>query len=492
MKLSKLVNANEYIRLSGDLQCEISTVTTDVECKTENALLIIIKDDTVTNIMDWDRRFSAIICTEEIFEELFGKCNVTLVAVESPRRAWAMTESRIRAIDYSKMKFVAVTGTNGKSTTARMIQAMLGAEGAKTGFIGTGAIESLGIRISDTFYSMTTPDPNILYEAIRRMEDDAVEYIVMEVSSHALHFEKTAAIPFEISLFTNISPEHLDFHNTIEDYTKTKLKLLQQSKLVIMNIDDHRLRSVYENITTPKRSFGILWDSECKATDLKDNGFDGFRFIYREADFSFLAKSSLVGKFNIYNALGSLSAAIAIGVPPCIAKSALSSFKGIKGRVECVYDEKIRAIIDYAHSEEAFRALLSSIRTYTQNDLIVLFGCGGERYRGKRATMGHIAQSYANLTYLTADNPRGEPLTRIFDDVISGFDNNCNYILIPDRAEAIRRAILDAKDGDTILLVGKGAEEYNIDASGYHSFSERETLLSAIEEREALRGESRA
>ena len=492
MKLSKLINTDEYVRLSGDPKCEISVITTNAEYESENALLIILKDTSLSGIRESCLRFSAIICAESLFEELCGRYDGTLVAVKSPRLAWAMAESRIRAIDYAKMKFVAVTGTNGKTTTARLIQAMLEAGGAKTGFIGTGFIESLGVKLSDQFYSMTTPDPNVLYPAIKKMEMDGVDYVIMEVSSHALYFEKTAPIHFELSLFTNISPEHLDFHGTIEEYTATKLKLIPQSKLAVLNIDDHRLRAIYENIKERKRSFGVVWDSDCRATDLDERGFEGFRFIYREKDFSFLAVSPLVGKFNIYNALGAFSAAIALGVPPCIAKSSLLNFEGVRGRFECVYKGKIRVIIDYAHSEEAFRALLSSARAYTSGRLTVLFGCGGERYREKRAVMGSIAEISSDLIYLTSDNPRGEPPERIFDDIISGFSKNCGYKLIPDRAEAIRRAILDSKDGDTIFLVGKGAEEYNLDASGYHIFNEREILMSAIEEREAKKNESRA
>ena len=490
MKLSDLIKNDEYVRLSGELSREVTGITTDPEYRGNANLLIIIKNGTNIGPKDLDARFSAIICDDGTFDALSLECECTLISVSSPRRALAMAESRIREIDYSRMKFVAVTGTNGKTTTARLVRAMLGAGGYKTAFIGTGAIEIGSTRLTDDFYSMTTPDPTLLYEAIKQMESAGVDYVVMEVSSHALFFEKVAPITFSCSIFTNISAEHLDFHKTLKDYTETKLKLLSSSELAIMNIDDPVLRSVYDGVGIRKKSFGILWGGDSHATDLIDRGFGGFKFIYRESSFSFLATSPLAGKFNLYNALGALSAAIALGVAPRIAKEALLRFSGVKGRIECVYDGKIKAIIDYAHSEEAFRALLSTARSYTKGRLIALFGCGGDRYSGKRSVMAKIAEKYADKVYVTADNPRKESPESIFSDIISGFSKESCYTLIPDRAEAIAAMIDDSKDGDTLLFIGKGAEEYNIDAEGYHRFDERGIILAAIKRKEDESDES--
>ena len=490
MKLSDLIKNDEYLSLSGDLDREIFGITVDPKDRSDANLLIILRSGINITAQDLGARFSAVICDESTFEAL-SECKCTLVSVSSPRCALAMAESRIREIDYSRMKFVAVTGTNGKTTTARLIQAMLGAGGFKTAFIGTGAIEIDGIRLTDDFYSMTTPDPSLLYKAIKQMESAGVDYVVMEVSSHALFFEKVAPITFSCSIFTNISAEHLDFHKTLKEYTETKLKLLSRSEIAIMNIDDPTLRSVYDSVGIRKKSFGILWGGDSRATDLHDRGFSGFKFIYRESAFSFIATSKLVGKFNIYNALGAISAVIALGVAPRIAKEALLDFCGVKGRIECVYNGKIRAIIDYAHSEEAFRALLSTARAYAKGRLLALFGCGGERYSGKRAAMAKIAEKYADKVYVTADNPRKESPESIFSDIISGFSKESSYTLIPDRAEAITAMIDDSKAGDTLLFIGKGAEEYNIDAEGYHRFDERGIILAAIKRKEDAADESR-
>jgi UDP-N-acetylmuramoyl-L-alanyl-D-glutamate--2,6-diaminopimelate ligase len=193
----------------------------------------------------------------------------------------------------------------------------------------------------------------------------------------------------------------------------------------------------------------------------------------------------------MYHDLSALAAAIIIGVAPCVAKRALAPIPGIEGRLETVYNDDIRIIIDYAHTEAAFSALLSAMRDYSRGKIVVLFGCGGERYTGKRWEMARIAEKYASRIYVTSDNPRGEPQEKIIADIISGFSNSCNYKAIPSREEAIRSAILEAEPGETILLVGKGRERYNLDAEGYHRFDERDVVNLALKER-GSKNESKA
>ena len=483
MELSKLVYEGEAIRIVGNRHVEITQITTNASHGAEGTLLIVIKDDVLLNLSDLQLKFSAIICGTELFETLCEDIPCTLVCVSSPRRAWALAESRIRQIDYSNMKFVAVTGTNGKTTTATIIKHILKTGGNSVGFIGTGLISIGDEVISEEYYSMTTPDPPLLYDAIKRMSERNVEYVVMEVSSHAIYYEKTSAIKFALSVFTNLSSEHLDFHRTMSEYAETKLRLAKQSDTVLLNTDDPAFRKAYDSINAEKHSFGILWDADFRATDLRDLEFDGAKFIFRGHDFSFAAKSHLIGKFNIYNALSALSAAISLGIKPCVAKEALADFSGTEGRIETVYNKDIRVIIDYAHTDAAFEALLASMNTYSRGCLSVLFGCGGERYTEKRAKMAGIAEKYASRIYVTSDNQRGEDPKKIFSDIIKGFSSECDYLLIEDRSEAIRRAILDARDGDTLLLVGKGRERYNITSDGYHYFNERDAVMLAIEER---------
>ena len=483
MKLSKLVYEGEAIKILGDRHVEITQITTDISSCATGTLLVATKGDVLLHNSDLLSNFSAIICDAEIFEALGEHISCTLVCVVSPRRAWALAEFRIRQIDCTNMKFIAVTGTNGKTTTATIIKHILERNGNSVGFIGTGLI-SIGDEIlSGEYYSMTTPDPPQLYEAIKEMSERKIEYVVMEVSSHAIYYEKISAIKFTLSVFTNLSSEHLDFHRTMNEYAETKLKLIKQSNTVLFNIDDPVFRRAYHSIDADKRGFGILWDADFRATDIQDLGFDGAKFIFRGHNFSFTTKSRLIGKFNIYNALSALSATITLGVIPCVAKRALADFPGTEGRIDTVYNNDIRVVIDYAHTEAAFEALLSSIKEYSHGRLSVLFGCGGERYTGKRAKMASVAEKYASRIYVTSDNQRGESLDQIFSDIINGFSDECDYCVIEDRGKAIRKAILDAQCGETLLLVGKGREKYNITADGYHHFNEREAVKLAIEER---------
>ena len=483
MELTKLIYEDETIRILGDRHVDITKITIDISSCTKDSLFIAIKDDALLDNLDLLSRFSAIICGSKVFEALCERVTCTLVCVNSPRRAWALVESRIRQIDYKSIKFVAITGTNGKTTTATLIKHILESNGHSVGLIGTGLISIGDEIISGEYYSMTTPDPPQLYETIKQMADRKIEYIVMEVSSHAIYYEKIAAIKFALSIFTNLSSEHLDFHHTISEYAETKLKLAEYSNAILLNVDDPIFRNAYRNMNTEKRSFGILWNADFRATDLSDLGFDGAKFIFRGRDFSFAAKSQLIGKFNIYNAIAALSATIYLGVLPCIAKKALTSFRGTSGRIDTVYNKDIRIIIDYAHTEAAFEALLSSIREYSRGILSVLFGCGGERYTEKRPKMASIAEKYASRIYVTSDNQRGESLEKIISDIIAGFSDKCDYVVINDRSEAIRRAVLEAKPGDTLLLIGKGCERYNLDSDGYHHFDEYEAVRLATEER---------
>ena len=484
MELSKIVYEDEYIRMLGDRHVEISKITTNFTSYGNGVLLIILSGDISTQNRDLLSRFSAIICNTESFAALSDDAPCTLICVKSPRRAWALAESRIRRIDYSKIRIIAITGTNGKTTTAMLVKRMLEQDGKRVGFIGTGLISIGGSPLSEDFYSMTTPDPPLLYEAIKLMSEQNVTDIVMEVSSHALYYEKIAAIRFSLSVFTNLSREHLDFHSSVEEYAETKLKLSAYSSTLLFGVDDPIFRSAYYKCHEKKFSYGIIWDADFCVSDLHDLGFNGAKFICRARNFSFSVVSKMIGKFNIYNALAALSAAIILGVAPCVAKLALSDFNGVEGRVETVYNSDIRVIIDYAHNEAAFGTLLKTISDYSDGEITVIFGCGGERYAGKRSKMARIAEKYASRIYVTSDNQRNEPQEIIFADITSGFSESCNYCIIADRGEAIRRAILDAKTGDTLLLVGKGRERYNIDSTGYHPFDERDIVRRATEERE--------
>ena len=483
MRLDKLLNNVEFIRLIGEWNIEISNITLDSSENIKNGMLIIPRERTVLPTRDLLNAFSAIICESPVFEQLTD-LHATTICVENARIAWAAIASNLYEIDCSRLKIIAVTGTNGKTSTATMIKQILEYAGHKVGFIGTGKISIGENLLSSNDYSMTTPDPTLLCQSIRKMQDESVDFIVMEVSSHSLYYDKVSALKFELALFTNISPEHLDFHGSISEYLKAKLKLLSLSKKALFNIDDYLLRGCANDCTIPKKTTGILWRGDSYATDIIETSKYRTSFMYRGKDYGFKAELNLPGRFNVYNALMAISAAIELGVKPCIAKKAISLFKGVEGRYEIAYDGDITVVIDYAHTEAAFESLLLSLKKHSRGGKTsVVFGCGGERYREKRASIAKIAEKFAERIYVTSDNSRREPPAQIFSDIKKGFSCNAPYKLIEDRREAINVAIYEADEGDTVALVGKGAEKYNIDAEGYHSFNERSIIAEAIANR---------
>lgn len=483
MRLDKLLRNVEYTRLMGRRDVEITGITATPTERIENGMLIIPSEKRVLPSRDLLNAFSAIICESSLLEMLCD-LEATVISVKNARKCWAAVASNLFDIDYSRLKLVAVTGTNGKTSTATMIKHILEYSGQKVGFIGTGKISVGETLLSGSNYSMTTPDPTLLYGSIKRMQDEGAEFIVMEVSSHALHFDKVSALKFELAIFTNLSPEHLDFHGSFSEYLKAKLKLLPLSKKAMFNIDDCALRARVNDCIIPTKTVGILWRGDAYATDLSEACNKHSSFIYRAADYGFRVNLNLPGRFNLYNALMAISASIELGVKPCETKKAMSLFEGVEGRYETVYDKDITVVIDYAHTEAAFESILLSLKKHLRNgSLSVVFGCGGERYREKRASMAKIAEKFAERIYVTSDNSRNESPSQIFADIEKGFSGTRPYKLIEDRCEAIKAAILEGDEGDIIALIGKGAEKYNIDAKGYHSFDERSIVTDAIAER---------
>lgn len=423
----------------------------------------------------------AIVC--DIDEEL-SVDNIPIIRTANTRRTLAFAYSNMYVPDYEGIKIIGVTGTNGKTSVATMLQHILTYSGYKCGFIGTGAIRIDDRNLQDRFYSMTTPDPHLLYQSIGRMKAEGCEYIVMEVSSHALALRKTDPIPFELSVFTNLSSEHMDFHTDMEDYFKTKLRLFHKSKQAVFNIDDSYARRAYALCECEKTSIGILRRGDAYATDIVNRGTRGSSFFYREASFLFGADLKIGGAFNIYNALLALKSAIQLGIKPCIAKRAINSLSRIDGRMETIKGD-ITVIIDYAHTPTALENILRTLKTEKnpKQSLWVVIGCGGERDREKRAPTGRICQSLADKVILTEDNSRSERTEDIISEICAGMDCPDKVTVISDRAEAIAYAIDSARPYDIVAVIGKGQERYIIDSEGYREFDERVYIRDALEKR---------
>ena len=440
----------------------------------DNSLLFITeKADGAIDTFDTSRlksRPAAIVASKA---QALSSDTIPTIRVGNARTALSYALSNFYGIDYDKVKIIGITGTNGKTTTATLIYKILTASGYKAGFIGTGKIEINGVTVTDNKYSMTTPDPTELYPAISDMISKGCQYVVMEVSSHSIALGKIAPIKFSYAIFTNLDNDHLDFHKTKDEYFETKLKLFNSAKQGLFNLDDEYSSMAYRRVKCNRSSFGIINQGDAYATEIDIGGLCNSSFYYREKGLIFRAKTRLCGAFNVYNSLCALKCVIDLGIKPCIAKKALETIEKIDGRMEIINDD-ITVIIDYAHTPSAFYNSLKTLKQSIKNgqNMIAVFGCGGDRDKTKRPLFGKYASSLADKIIITEDNCRTESFDSIVFDIISGI-KKAEYEVIRDREEAIRHAIRCARCGDVVAIIGKGHEKYKIVGKEYLPFDER-------------------
>ncbi len=481
MKISEIIHKDEYILSTLPDDTEFARLTTDESDIRDDTVLIIGNEKRLVS-NDFNTPPLAIICGAET-EIPDG---IPFIRTENPRLALANAYYRFSGLSLSNTKVIGITGTNGKTTTATFIRKILKDCGFKTGFIGTGHIEIDNKTVSDDNYSMTTPDPSLLYNIMKEMEDSGCDFIIMEVSSHALALEKVAPIRFDYGLFTNLSSEHTDFHGDIESYYQAKRRLFEQCKTAIFNIDDPYARRCYNECKVRKLGVGVLWRKDVWVTNLTSLGLDGSSYMYNQDNFSFRLNLKIPGSYNVYNSTMAMALCIDAGCKPCHVKRAAEAVDIIPGRFEIIKSD-ITVIIDYAHTDAAFGNIMKDLSTIkTKGRLWVVFGCGGERDKEKRPKMAAIAEKYADKIIITTDNSRGENPKDIIYDIIRGFDK-ASYMINENRENAIINAISEANEGDTVAIIGKGCEKYNIDRDGYHPFDEKKILAYALKARRERR-----
>ncbi len=426
----------------------------------------------------------AIVCDWQGFNT---KTDIPLIKVKSARRALADAYSNYYRLDYERLRVIGVTGTNGKTSTATMLEKILIKSGKGVGYIGTGSIRINGKSITEDTYSMTTPDPSVLYSALAKMSNEGCEFAVMEVSSHALSLSRCAPIRFTLGIFTNLSSDHMDFHKNKEEYFKAKLSLFESCKIGVFNIDDEYAKRAYESCKCEKYSIGVIRSADATVTALTEMGLSSTEFFYKENSMIFKLSLKLGGAYNVYNSLCAAKAAIALGIRPCIVKEALCRIEKIDGRLEVISQEPF-VIIDYAHTAEALENLLKLINSTKNNGqkLTLVFGCGGDRDKSKRALMGAIAEKYADKIVLTEDNSRSEDFQSIKQNILSGIKDSTSVTVIEKRKDAIEYAISTAASSDIVAIVGKGHERYIIDNDGTHFFDERSIVLNVLCQRRRI------
>lgn len=481
MKIGELILREEYIFSEADESLCIDKIATRLEDLSENTLLIIPNSKKVTKISNLQTPPKAVICDSEVETDE----NIPKILVSNARLALARACFRLAKLDTSTMKLIGVTGTNGKTTTASLIFEGLLACGFKPGFIGTGKIAIGRADITSEYYSMTTPDPPLLYPVLKRMQLQGCDTVVMEVSSHALALDKVEPLIFDFAVFTNLSDEHLDFHKTTEEYFAAKKKLLKNASTAVFNIDDEYARRAYGEFSGKKISIGAIHDADVRCTNIENHGLDGIRYLYRWQGHTMRMELKLAGIYNAYNSMLAAAVCIELGCKACRVKEIFGEIVSIPGRFEIINGE-ITVIIDYAHTDFAYYNIMKELYNLKRgNSLTVVFGCGGERDKQKRPRMAKIAEQFADRIIVTTDNSRSESPKEIIMDIIRGFESDC-YEIIEDRETAIKSAILAANDGDIVAVIGKGAEKYNIDSLGYHPFDEKKIISAALSERRRI------
>lgn len=413
------------------------------------------------------------------------------------------------------LRLVGVTGTNGKTSVAFMLRAILRASGVPCGLIGTvGCYSTAGDAIicgkdGQLYSGMTTPDPPELYSLLARMAADAPmdssrpPTVVMEVTSHALLLGKVAPLTFALSVFTNLSPEHMDLHGTMEDYYTAKRTLFGISREAVLNADDRWGRRLlaeplpihHYHICHADGTLALTSDRMCPggegtctrlyAEQVKCLGVDGVSFKLTSPDVRLRLRCPVPGQFTVMNALEAASAALSLGADPASVRDALANFGGVPGRMERVplpeTDIPFSVYIDFAHTPDALECLLRTVHEFRRRGqrIVLVFGCGGDRDPSKRKIMARIASRMADSLVITSDNSRSENPASIISDILTGVDKESEFAVVPDRTEAIRYAIKHARPGDIILLAGKGHENYEIDRTGKHPFCEKDIAVAA-------------
>lgn len=479
MKLKKIMENINFDLIKGNIDVEINKIQYDSRAIRQGDVFFCIEGYNVDGHKYVQSAINngavAIVCQKNI--EIDSE--VCVLKVQFSRRALAIGAANYYGNPSHNMKMIGITGTNGKTTSAFMVKAILESAGYKVGLIGTIANYICDKKIHT---ERTTPESLELHELFMEMVDSGIDYCVMEVSSHSLYLDRVYGIEFCESIFTNLTQDHLDFHKTFENYFNAKLKLFMLSKSSVINIDDTYGTKAFKSITGSKLSYGLNHNVDIMASDIKMHSRgSNFTMMYKNS--SFEIELSIPGNYNIYNALGSAAVCLNQGVDACVIKLALKKLQ-VPGRCELVrnsYNLGFEIILDYAHTPDALENILKTVREFTQGKLISVFGCGGDRDKTKRPIMGKIGTLLSDFSVVTSDNPRTEVPMEIIKDVVVGIEQD-NYEIVENRRDAIKRAIEIASSGDIIVITGKGHEDYQVLKDETIHFDEREVISEILKE----------
>ncbi len=493
MLVSDILYDGEYIMLSDSrvLNMPICGITSRSYDVGENYVFVSLKGtntDGAEYVAESVRRGARLIVSETVP----AFCDAHYVIVKNARLALSYMLHRYWGSAGDSLRLFAVTGTNGKTSTCMFLREIFMEAGIKTGYIGTLKSTVGHDRLhldeyeDERMSTMTTPDPEQLYRILYEMKKEQVENVVIECSSHALYLDKVAPLRFKCGVFTNFSPEHLDFHSDMRDYLQAKVKLACLSDMMLLNADDPVCVGVSKSVDIPCRLYGISDCSHYRASNVDLMGIDGLEYNCICNSRIIPVRCNVPGRFSLYNSLAAVCVAAEEGMPADVISRGVSRVERINGRIEKLdlsgKLDGVSVVIDYAHTERALEQLLISVCECKGESgrIVTLFGCGGNRDKSKRAPMGAVASKYSDLVIITEDNSRDENVDLIIDDIMAGIDKNKAYKIIKNRKEALEYVIKKAINGDIILLVGKGHEEYEIKNGKKTPFSEKKVIYELL------------
>lgn len=493
MKLENLCQDSDLACPCGHESDEVLGIVTDSGQATDGCMFVCIRGihtDGHRFISDAVRRGARWIVAEH--GTFIGyQPDVVYLFTDNTRRTCAYLFDSWYGHPTRGIKMIGVTGTNGKTTVTHMIHHVLTACGVPTGLIGTigsriGSVE-LDVCADEKRSNMTTPDPEILYKTLAQMKKAGVACAVMEVSSHSLAFDKVSPIRFAVGIFTNLTPEHLDFHRDMEEYANAKARLLAQCEHGIVNADAEYAERMLRHACGKTTCSATRTDADAYADqiDLIENR--GISYCLHVHGNAYAVRCNIPAHFTVMNSMQALLAVQEVGIPLTQACDVMKELHGVRGRMEGLPIPDplgFSVILDYAHTPDALENLLHAVRKNNpKGRIVLLFGCGGDRDRSKRPLMGRIASELADFIILTSDNSRSEGKRDILLEILVGMNLSKPCAIISERAEAIEYAVRTAERGDVLVLAGKGHEEYEIDENGKKPFSERMLVMQACRKR---------
>lgn len=484
MRLDKLLEGIEYTIINGNLAIDITGIAYDSRQVKPGYLFVCIsgfKTDGHLYIKQALKAGARAILIEKTIDQID---TATVIMTSNNRKALALLASNFYGRPSHNMRVVGVTGTNGKTTTTHLIKAILEEADIKTGLMGT-----LYARVADQTmdFGHTTPEAPEVENFMAICHENKAQYVLMEVSSHALDLYRVSCIDFDITVFTNLTQDHLDYHSNMREYLAAKLKLFEMissgnNKFTVVNADDTYAREFIQASKVPVITYGLSDNSDIRAKDVKID-LKGSKFTLCFEDINININMRLIGMFSVYNVLAAIAVALREGISPEIIKTALEKVNGVPGRFEKVDEgQDFTVIVDYAHTPDGLENILKTGRQVTSHRLITVFGCGGDRDRGKRPLMGEVAARYSDFCVVTSDNPRSEDPEAIINDIIPGLDRvkDSRYAIISDRREAINHAVHLAHPGDLVIIAGKGHETYQLVKDKVLDFDDRKVAAEFL------------